>query len=256
MRRIHLLLSGLVALTAVSMAAAAPLKAAGGGGQRDLIEALRSGGAQVVALGARGGLDGYFVTPAEGAGYGLYLTGDGHAVAGLLYGPDGIEITGAQLAAARSEAPGGSASPAAPRTDAVIATAHAAGEEAVSRSPGLFERTAGAFGFTLGGGAARPRGAGRAAATARRARCGPRRGGGAARRRDRREPRSRERVVQGSPAPGGPPRRRKNRPQQRAARRMGRGRRSPDRLARQRGRSEAPHRRRRRRRCLAPGGGP
>ena len=90
MRRIQLLLSGLVALTAVSMAAAAPLKAAGGGGQRDLIEALRSGGAQVVALGARGGLDGYFVTPAEGAGYSLYLTGDGHAVAGLLYGPDGI----------------------------------------------------------------------------------------------------------------------------------------------------------------------
>ena len=150
MRRIHLLLSGLVALTAVSMAAAPPVKAAEGAGQRDLIEALRSGGAQVVALGARGGLDGYFVTPAEGAGYGLYLTGDGHAVAGLLYGPDGMEITGAQLAAARSGAQGGAARPAAPGTDAAIATAHAAGEGAGPPSPALFERTAGAFGFTLG----------------------------------------------------------------------------------------------------------
>ena len=253
MRRIQLLLSGLVALTAVSMAAAAPLKAAGGGGQRDLIEALRSGGAQVVALGARGGLDGYFVTPAEGAGYSLYLTGDGHAVAGLLYGPDGIEITGAQLAAARSEAPGGSASPAAPRTDAAIATAHAAErpEGAGPPSPGLFERTAGAFGFTLGergpvvvlfGDPACPWSRSAAARLGRAALDGrlqlrvvpvavlgaeaARLAAGIAA-----QPRPRERVVRGSPAPGGPPRRRKNRPQQRAARRMGRGRRSPDRLA-------------------------
>ena len=90
------------------------------------------------------------MTTAEGAGYSLYLTGDGHAVAGLLYGPDGIEITGAQLAAAGSEAPGGVARPAAPGTDAPIVTAHAAGEGAGPQSPALFERSAAAFGFTLG----------------------------------------------------------------------------------------------------------
>lgn len=43
--------------------------------------------------------------PADGAGYGLYITGDGHAVAGLLYGPGGTEITGAQHAAAHAGEP-------------------------------------------------------------------------------------------------------------------------------------------------------
>ena len=119
-----------------------------------LIEALRANGAQVVTLGSRGGLDGYFVTPADGAGYGLYVTGDGHAVAGLLYGPDGREVTGDQLASARA---GGSARVEADRPDAVAAmtTAHAVPEatgpalSAGSRSV-LFERSAAAFGFTLG----------------------------------------------------------------------------------------------------------
>ena len=105
MRPIRLLLSGLLTLTAVSMAAAPPANAVEGGA--DLIEALRANGARILSLGARGGLDGYFVTPAEGAGYSLYLTGDGHAVAGLLYAPNGTEITGNQLAAARPETASG-----------------------------------------------------------------------------------------------------------------------------------------------------
>ena len=43
------------------------------------------------------------MTPVGGAGYSLYVTGNGHGVAGLLYGPDGVLITGAQLAAVRGE---------------------------------------------------------------------------------------------------------------------------------------------------------
>ena len=69
----------------------------------DLVSALRDKGAQVVPLGPRGGLAGYLVTPVSGAGYSLYVTGDGHGVAGLLYSPDGVLITGGQLAAVRGE---------------------------------------------------------------------------------------------------------------------------------------------------------
>ena len=161
MRPIRLLLSGLLTLTAVSMAAAPPANAVEGGA--DLIEALRANGARIVSLGARGGLDGYFVTPAEGAGYSLYLTGDGHAVAGLLYAPDGTEITGNQLAAARPEGrPAGRAGGKPAETaGAAAVTAHAASESpgAASSPPSqgvplsrtaLFERSASAFGFTLG----------------------------------------------------------------------------------------------------------
>ena len=159
MRAIHLLLLGLLTLTAASTAAAQPVKAAEGGGP-DLIEALRAGGARILSLGYRGGLDGYFVTPAEGAGYSLYLTGEGHAVAGLLYGRDGREITGVQLAAARSDGtPAGAAGPGRTATDAGgTAVAHAAVDEAGMPPPpplpasraALFGRSATAFGFTLG----------------------------------------------------------------------------------------------------------
>ena len=159
MRAIHLLLLGLLTLTAASTAAAQPVKAAEGGGKRNLIEALRASGADIIALGARGGLDGYFVTPADGAGYSLYLTGDGHAVAGLLYGRDGREITGVQLAAARADGtPAGAAGPGRRAADAGgTAVAHAAVDEAgMPPSPAsraaLFERSATAFGFTLGEG--------------------------------------------------------------------------------------------------------
>lgn len=141
-----------------------------------LVSALRANGAEIVPLGARGGMNGYFVTPARDAGYSLYVTEDGHAVAGLLYGPDGMEITGAQLAAARGGAAlaqgAGAASPETrvperrvpgtlgsktlvPETAAPATTAHAAPDTGgpASSSPsltGLFERSAAAFGFTLG----------------------------------------------------------------------------------------------------------
>ena len=104
------------------------------------------------------GSNGYFVTPARGAGYSLYVTEDGHAVAGLLYGPGGMELTGAQLAAARAgDAGAGPAFTAAREKAAASAAviAHAetgsAGRPSSSASLArLFERSAAAFGFTLG----------------------------------------------------------------------------------------------------------
>ena len=152
----------------------------------DLVSALRDKGAQIVPLGPRGGLAGYLVTPVGGAGYSLYVTDDGHGVAGLLYGPDGVLITGGQLAAVRGEnrpagtapkplpmlAPSGAASVApvgreagiAPPEGASTMNAHGAGArdpvvpvEAATRVTAngvsravLFERAVSAFGFTLG----------------------------------------------------------------------------------------------------------
>ena len=146
-----------------------------------LVSALRANGAEIVTLGSRGGLDGYLVVPSEGAGYSLYVTEDGHAVAGLLYGPDGTAITGVQLAAVRTAAASGTsvsaqradaASPETPvpetlvpqtlvpqtlvpETAAPAMTAHAepegAGPPSISPSlTRLFERSAASFGFTLG----------------------------------------------------------------------------------------------------------
>ena len=84
--------------------AAGPAIPAARAGETDLVRALRARGAQIVPLGVRGGLSGYLVTPTNGAGYSLYVTGDGHGVAGLLYRPDGVLLTGRQLAAARPAA--------------------------------------------------------------------------------------------------------------------------------------------------------
>ena len=152
-----------VPLLAVSLALAAAIAPPPGGaraesGAEGLVSALRANGARIVPLGARGGVDGYFVTPAMGTGYSLYVTADGHAVAGLLYGPDGMELTGAQLAAARvQDAGAGSAAVAARDRGATSAAtvAHAetgsAGRPASSASLArLFERSTAAFGFTLG----------------------------------------------------------------------------------------------------------
>ena len=90
-------LAGLLA----ALLAAGPAIPAARAGQPDLVGALRARGAQIVPLGVRGGLSGYLVTPPKGAGYSLYVTGDGHGVAGLLYGPDGMLLTGRQLAGAK-----------------------------------------------------------------------------------------------------------------------------------------------------------
>ena len=155
------------AIAAVSVAAVAipPSLAA----EPDLVSALRDKGAEIVPLGPRGGLAGYLVTPAGGAGYSLYITNDGHGVAGLLYGPDGTLITGGQLAAMRGENPPAGAAPGpapgsapnAPNSAADVKRAapkdlsdpgEAAtpnGSTAVTRAA-LFERSASAFGFTLG----------------------------------------------------------------------------------------------------------
>lgn len=145
-----------VVLAALALPVAVSASDAGASGPA-LIEALRANGAQIVSLGSRGGLQGYFVTPAGGAGYGLYLTGDGHAVAGLLYDPGGTEITGAQLAAVHAgDARTGGTGPDARQTGTDgRSVAHAASEgggapaSPASRAA-LFERTAAAFGFTLG----------------------------------------------------------------------------------------------------------
>ena len=89
-------------MSAVSVIAVVAIPAARAA-EPDLVSALRDQGARIVPLGPRGGLAGYLVTPVSGAGYSLYVTGDGHGVAGLLYGPDGVLITGGQLAAVRGE---------------------------------------------------------------------------------------------------------------------------------------------------------
>ena len=88
-------------IMAAMLAAAMIIPAAAAGDEPELVTALRAKGAQIVALGKRGGLAGYLVTPEGGAGYSLYVTGDGHGVAGLLYGPDGALLTAGQLAATR-----------------------------------------------------------------------------------------------------------------------------------------------------------
>ena len=66
-----------------------------------VVAALHANGARILSLGRRGGLDGHFVEPADGDAYSLYMTPDGHAVAGLLYAPDGALLTGRQLEHAR-----------------------------------------------------------------------------------------------------------------------------------------------------------
>ena len=141
-------------------AIAVPVSGAGAEEEPGLVSALRARGADILSLGAQGGLEGYFVTSAEAAGYSLYVTADGHAVAGLLYAPDGTEVTGSQLAAKRAggASEGGVAPEAAGATlgaGAAAVTAHAAVEDtgAPAASPsraGLFERSVAAFGFTLG----------------------------------------------------------------------------------------------------------
>ena len=141
-RRVPLLpLLAVLALTAIPAS-----------GEPKTISALRANGARVVELGAQGGLHGYLVEPASGDPYSVYFTAGGHAVAGLLYGPDGNLITGNQIAAAQGGNAGGrrfglSGS----RGGEAALTAHASeGAAAESDARALFERTAAAFGFTLG----------------------------------------------------------------------------------------------------------
>ena len=181
MRIVHAVFPIVVAWAVVAMLSPAPdaaahdRPAAQGIEEPAVVAALRANGARITALGDRGGLSGHFVELADGDAYGLYLTPDGHAVAGLLYGPDGMLITGSQIAAARG-ATGGGAIPAraalgASGNDDVLAAdptvlahgyeygpdvpdADAPGTEVPgAEAPGiemLFERSGAAFGFTLG----------------------------------------------------------------------------------------------------------
>ena len=142
-----------------------------------MFAALRANGARVLKLGERGGLDGHFVELADGGAYGLYLTADGHAVAGLLYGPDGTLLTGSQIEAAREGNAAGSHAAgqvsSAPRNEAASVPLELRADEASLGNPAgfvhahatdsaasgggtfrhveaLFQRSASAFGFTLG----------------------------------------------------------------------------------------------------------
>lgn len=162
-----LLSAGLVlaALSAAVQAAGDELPALQEATETRLPSALQANGARVLALGRQGGLDGYFVEVGDGDAYGLYLTPDGHAVAGLLYAPDGTLLTGGQIAAARNLAGGGAGD------DEFVAPARRAAGPATEpdrlvhlyaddtdmpdarapyRSASLFERSWSAFGFVLG----------------------------------------------------------------------------------------------------------
>ena len=165
----------LLALSPAPAAGAHERPAAGGANEPAMVAALRANGARILALGERGGLDGHFVELADGDAYGLYLTPDGHAVAGLLYGPDGTLLTGRQIAAARNGSGGGVETTAVPpvREEAPVGEVSAAGrshgnqakpsapvqlahayadDPAVPGGEVLFERSVSAFGFTLGRG--------------------------------------------------------------------------------------------------------
>lgn len=65
----------------------------------DLLDLLAASDAAIAGMGSAGGLAGYHVTPAgEEEGYTLYVTGEGYAVVGLLYDPQGLLLTADQLA--------------------------------------------------------------------------------------------------------------------------------------------------------------
>ena len=66
-----------------------------------VVDQLRGRGAGIVELGKEGPFTGYLVTPRDGNPYSLYVTSEGHAIAGLLYDPDGRLVTERQVAAVR-----------------------------------------------------------------------------------------------------------------------------------------------------------
>ncbi len=113
-------------------------------GEVPVIDALRAGGAEVTPLGSGGSLSGYLVIPSRGAAYSLYIAEDGHAVAGLLYDPEGRLLTGRQIA----ETSAGFAIP--PRGAKEPATGSQAGALRTESHASRFGAARAAFGFTLG----------------------------------------------------------------------------------------------------------
>lgn len=137
-----------------------------------VVAALRDRGARLTPLGDRGGLAGWLVELARGESYTLYVAADGHAVAGLMYGPDGALVTGSQVRSARGGSgyreragAGSAAGPAGGGSSGSTRIARAGGgagypgvpasvvREIVAGKPappGLFAESASLFGFTLG----------------------------------------------------------------------------------------------------------
>ena len=74
-----------------------------------LVAGLRASGADVTFLGLRGSLKGWLVSPPGRSFYTLYVDGTGHGVMGLLFAPDGGELTKTQIAAVRTGRPGAAA---------------------------------------------------------------------------------------------------------------------------------------------------
>ncbi|MCY4500203.1 MAG: hypothetical protein OXE57_01385 [Alphaproteobacteria bacterium] len=74
----------------------------------DVVDRLRQSGAVLHELGRVAGLEGYWVEPASGGGWPLYVTSTGHAIAGLLHDASGRLLTVDQIA--RLDAPGGDVS--------------------------------------------------------------------------------------------------------------------------------------------------
>ena len=147
---------GLLAL-AFAAGLAGPLPAAAGEAADSLMELLRASGAELRTLGRRGALDGWMVAPPGKAPYALYVDGTGHAVMGLLFAPDGSELTRAQVAAV----PGGRALLAgvtvargldAPARPAASGVSRAGGDPPAERAPlaGVLEAALAVEGFDLG----------------------------------------------------------------------------------------------------------
>ena len=76
--------------------------AAGPVAAETVIDQLRKNGSGIVELGREGSLAGYLVSPPDGNPYSLYVTSEGHAIAGLLYDPEGRLVTQRQVRTVRT----------------------------------------------------------------------------------------------------------------------------------------------------------
>ena len=123
-----------------------------------LVEQLRRSGASVTSLGKSGAMDGWWVEPAAGEAYALYVDETGHAVLGTMYAPDGSGVTGRQLEAMRAamrgaEIPVRAAFPLASRRAGAAegeGPGVTVGSRAVSSPAALLEAGMAAEGFELG----------------------------------------------------------------------------------------------------------
>ncbi|MYE58088.1 MAG: hypothetical protein F4X35_00655 [Alphaproteobacteria bacterium] len=95
------------------------------------LAALRDAGAELVPLGRAGVLDGWLLRKADGSLLTVYAAPGGHVVAGLLYGPDGLELTGSQLEKA-TRLPGAKSPAQAARLPGAASPAQAASDSALA----------------------------------------------------------------------------------------------------------------------------